>query len=320
MFFLLIVLISGGFPPPQFQVRAQQPYGKEIDDCTNNHNSSSMLGYFCNTGSSPSSCQSFLTFTPSSPYANVSSIAALLGADAASLAAANNVELDATLGKGTTMLVPATCGCTATAEGTFYQHDATYVARPGDTLQSIATRTFQGLTTCQALQAQGLHGAPLESLAAGERLAVPLRCACPSAAQAAAGFRFLVSYLVAEYDQVSSVAAWLGVHVDAVTAANELRPPYTIYPSTTLLIPVDDQPNVSRIIQAPPPSGPGKKRGDHVGVYIGVAVAAAVAVAAIASGGAFLALKARRKRAAAVLAAGELPKKHEKGLPEDIAK
>ncbi|KAF8650957.1 hypothetical protein HU200_063645 [Digitaria exilis] len=321
-FFMLFFLVSGVLTPPP-QVRAQQPYGKEIDDCTNPHNSSAMLGYFCNT---TPSCQSFLTFTARAPYSNFSSIASLLGTSAATLAAANDLAAgdSAAVPEGTTVLVPATCGCTSTPEGRFYQHNATassYVVKHGDTLQLIAKGTFQGLTTCQALEAQALHGAPPESLLAGEVLpgVLPLRCACPTAAQAAGGVRFLVSYVVAESDDVSQVAARFGVDAGDVIAANELQSPYTIFPSTTLLIPAASQPNASRIQTPPPPPppssvgvspAPGKKRSSHVGIYIGVAVAV-VAVAAIASAAAFLALKSRRKRK---LAAGErkLPKKEGK--------
>ncbi|CAN6195215.1 unnamed protein product [Urochloa humidicola] len=156
--------------------------------------------------------------------------------------------------------------------------------------------------------------APPESLDAGQRLpAVPLRCACPTAAQAAAGNRFLVTYLVDWLDDVSVVAA------ADIVAANELESPYTIYPFTTLLIPVKAQPNVS-LIQTPPPTtttvavaapaGPDNKGGNHVGVYVGIAVAV-LAVAAIASTGAVLTLRGRRAAAGAVVAAGEIAKKEE---------
>ncbi|CAL4992580.1 unnamed protein product [Urochloa decumbens] len=324
-FLLFIFLLSGGLTTLQIQVHAQQPYGKEIADCPNKHNSSGLLGYHCGVPGGAPSCPTFLTFNALPPYSTLASIASLLGADASSLAAANGVGAAAPLAAGTRVLVPATCSCTSTPDGRFYQRNATsYVAQPGDTLLIIANATFQGLTSCQALQSQALDGAPPESLDAGQRLpAVPLRCACPSAAQAAKGDRFLVTYLVGWFDDVSAVAARFGVDAGDVIAANELQPPsYTIYPFTTLLVPVKAQPNVSQIqtLPSPPPPppvapvappAPGKKGGNRVGVYIGVAVA--VAVAAIASAGAVLALR-RRRAAGAVVAAGEVvPKKGGKG-------
>ncbi|RLM68969.1 lysM domain receptor-like kinase 4 [Panicum miliaceum] len=315
-FLVLLFLASGGLAPPQVRVRAQQPYGTAIGDCPNQHNASGLLGYFCGAGSAPS-CPAFLTFNARPPYSSLASVAALLGADAAGLAAANGVAAAAALAEGTRVLVPATCACTATPEGRFYQRNATYVVRPGDTLLIIANNTFQGLSSCQALQAQGLRGAAPETLNASQPLPVPLRCACPSAAQAAAGERFLLSYLVAVFDDVSAVAARFGVDVETIVDANRLQPPYTIFPYTTLLVPVSAQPNVSRIQTPPSPPPPppvvaplpAKKSGGHVGVYIGVA-AAAVAVAAIASAGAFLAVKTRRR-------AGELAMKDGKGKGND---
>ena len=67
---------------------------------------------------------------------------------------------------------------------------------------------------------------------------MPLRCACPTAAQAAAGARFLVTYLVDVSDELAAVAARFGVDSATVAEANQLQPPFTIFPYTTLLIPV----------------------------------------------------------------------------------
>ncbi|KAL6842992.1 hypothetical protein ACP4OV_027305 [Aristida adscensionis] len=310
----LIFFILSGVP----KGHSQQPYGSAIADCGDQHNSSGLLGYSCNSSSGGApSCQAYLTFNARPPYADLAAVAALLGADAASLAAANGGASSATttppLAPGTRVLVPATCSCTATPGGAFYQRNATFVARPGDTLLVIANNTFQGLSTCQAVRAQGLGGAPPESLLAGQRVAVPLRCACPSAAQAASGARFLVSYLVGESDDLTAVAARFGVDVEAIAAANELQPPYTIFPFTTLLVPVKSKPDISQLQSPPPPpppppvatTGPTKKSTNHAGVYIGIGVAVA-AVVAIASAGAFLSMRARRRRAGAVQANGEL--------------
>jgi serine/threonine protein kinase len=310
MFIIALFLLSGGLIP---QASAQQSYGGSwVSDCGNQHNDSGLLGYFCSSGSAPS-CPTYLTFNARQPYTDLASIASLLGVDAATLAAANSVGETAALAPGTKVLVPATCSCTATPAGRFYQRNASaYVVRPGDLLISIANDVFQGLTTCQALQAQALHkGQTANNLQPGQALSVPLRCACPSAAQALAGVRFLVSYLVGVSDEVSSVAARFGVAQEAVEAANELKtPPFTVFPNTTLLIPVTAPPNVSQIQspRPPPPLPPvaatppaGKRSSNHAEVYIGVGVAAAIVVAVV---GAFFALKMKRRRrlAGAVLA------------------
>uniref|UniRef100_A0ACD5VB38 Uncharacterized protein n=1 Tax=Avena sativa TaxID=4498 RepID=A0ACD5VB38_AVESA len=297
-----VVLLSGA--PP---ARSQQPYGgSQIADCGNKHNDTGLLGYFCGSGA-PSTCDSYLTFHARPPFSDPASIASLLGADAASLAAANSASPFA---QGTKVLVPVSCSCTAAGGSSFFQRNATYVARDGDTLLIIASDTFQGLSTCQAIEEQGLGGAAPTSLLAGQSIAVPLRCACPTASQAAAGVRFLVSYLVDEFDAVDAVATRFGVDAGSIVAANQLKSDSTIYPNTTLLIPVKSQPDVTQLQSPPPPPPPppvasvpaATKSKSHAGVYIGVGVAVA-AVAAIASVAAALILKARRRRASTILIA-----------------
>ncbi|TVU24844.1 hypothetical protein EJB05_27304, partial [Eragrostis curvula] len=273
-----VFLLSGGLAP---LAHAQQPYGSAIADCGNQHNDTGLLGYFCGArGSSAPSCPTYLTFNARPPYSDFASIAALLGVDAAALTTANGGDLAP--GSTRKVLVPATCSCTSTPWGRFYQRNATYVARPGDTLLIIANNTFQGLSSCQAVQAQGLGGAPATSLDAEQAVVVPLRCACPSAAQAAAGARFLVSYLVGEFDDLSSVAARFGVDFEAVARPTgwRRRTPSSLHHPAR---PVAKPPNVSQIQSSPPPPPPPP-------------VARLAAVAAIAAAGAFLALKARRRR------------------------
>ncbi|KAL5204042.1 hypothetical protein ABZP36_008913 [Zizania latifolia] len=249
--------------------RAQQPYGSEVADCPNQHNATGLLGYFCSRGSSTPSCQSYLTFHARPPYSDLASIATLLGVDvdAASLAAANS----------------ASSATAALAAGT------------------------KGLSTCQAVQEQGLGGAPPTTLLAGQNVTVPLRCACPSVAQRAAGVRYLVTYLVDEFDELGALAARFGVNVENISAANEMTGD-TIYPFTTLLIPVKSQPNISQLRSPqpppppPPPPAPTKKRAKHTGVYVGIGVAVAV-LAVVASAVAALALRARRRRTSGAVAA-----------------
>ncbi|KAG8090670.1 hypothetical protein GUJ93_ZPchr0011g28366 [Zizania palustris] len=306
--FIIFFLLSGGAPG----ARSQQPYGSEVADCNNQHNATGLLGYFCRRGSSTPSCQSYLTFHARPPYSDLASIATLLGVDvdAASLAAANSAaSATATLATGTKVLVPATCSCSsgAAGRGSHYQRNATFVARAGDTLFVIANETFQGLSTCQAVQEQGLGGAAPTTLLAGQNVTVPLRCACPSVAQRAAGVRYLVTYLVDKFDELGALAARFGVDVENISAANEMTS-NTIYPLTTLLIPVKSQPNILQLRSPPPPPppprslpAPTKKREKHTGVYVGIAVAVAV-LAVVASAVAALALRARRRRTSGAVA------------------
>ena len=127
------VLLLSAAPPAQ----SQQPYGSQIADCGNKHNDSGLLGYFCASGAP--SCDSYLTFHARPPFSDPASIAALLGADAASLAAANSApSASSPFAQGTKVLVPVRCSCTGAAAaaglgGSYYQRNTTYVARSGDT-------------------------------------------------------------------------------------------------------------------------------------------------------------------------------------------
>lgn len=81
-----------------------------------------------------------------------------------SLAAANSAASPTAALAPAPSARPATCSCTGAA---YYQRNATYVAVAGDTLLVIANDTFQGLSTCQAVQEQALGDAPARSLLAG---------------------------------------------------------------------------------------------------------------------------------------------------------
>ena len=73
----------------------------------------------------------------------------------------------------------------------------------------IANNTFEGLSTCQALQDQ--NNIPEGDLMPGNELIVPLRCACPSKNQTEQGVKYLLSYLVASNDIVWLIGERFGV-------------------------------------------------------------------------------------------------------------
>uniref|UniRef100_A0A0D9XT68 Protein kinase domain-containing protein n=1 Tax=Leersia perrieri TaxID=77586 RepID=A0A0D9XT68_9ORYZ len=314
---VVVVFLLSGLPV----ALSQQPYGYQIADCDNNHNDTGLLGYFCSRRGSPPSCQSYLTFHATPRHPDLASIASLLNADASALAAANSANSSSTspLAPGTKLLVPVTCTCTGGSTSSYhYQRNASYVAVPGDTLFVIANVTFQGLTTCQAAMEQTLGGGggggatPARDLLAGQRVAVPLRCACPSPAQAAAGVRYLVTYLVDEFDEVNAVAARFGVDPASLAAANGLDGEMVIYPFTTLLLPMKSPPDASMLrspLRPPPPpppvtAAPAKNRKNHAAVYAGIGGAVAV-LAAVAVAAAALVVRSRRRRAIAAAIAGK---------------
>lgn len=233
-------------------ILGQQPYIRQLlEDCDLRDNSTSVLGYTCN--GVRRSCQAYLTFRAQPPYNSVAAISTLLAANPSQLAQLNSVSENAVLDTNRVVLVPVTCSCS----GQQYQANASYTVRQDDSYLVIANDTFQGLSTCQALQVQ--NDMPSQSLAVGARLTVPLRCACPTQTQIDGGVNFLLTYLVTWGQFVSSIATLFGVDTAKTLAANALsQSDSNIFPFTTLLVPLENPPTSPQVTAPqppPPPSG-----------------------------------------------------------------
>jgi LysM repeat protein len=252
-------------------ILAQQPYvGKATTDCgnTNNSNSNSVLGYLCNGQNK--SCQAYLTFRSEPPYNSVSAISTLLASDPSQLSQINKVSETATFPTNQLVLVPVNCSCS----GEYYQTNTTYVVQKGDTYLTIANNTYQALSTCQALQNQS--NIPANSLDIGTRLTVPLRCACPTKNQSDVGIRYLLSYLVSEGDDVTSISGRFDVTTKSTLEANGLSEQNSLINFfTTLLIPLQNPPSIPQTIAPPPPPPPpptSNKSSSKTWVYVLVGV------------------------------------------------
>ncbi|XBI76290.1 hypothetical protein VPH35_069548 [Triticum aestivum] len=209
----------------------------------------SILGYTCSDNSSSSpACATYVAFRSDLPsYGFPVTVAYLLNASAPAIAAANDVPGASRVRNNTLLLVPVPCACTAAGR---YQHGAAYVVQFRDeTYFSIATETYQGLSTCQALMAQN----PVRDsdIYPGVALTVPLRCACPSAEQAAAGVRFLVTYVLDWDDYSFTVAQRFRADYQALLHANNIDEDTTVYPFTTMLVELDDE-----LLELPEPPAP----------------------------------------------------------------
>ncbi|KAF5777765.1 putative protein kinase RLK-Pelle-LysM family [Helianthus annuus] len=221
-------------------------------DCNNNYTTAS--GYTCN---GPTSCLSYVTFRSQPPLYNTpTTIATLLNSNPTTITTLNNFSsTSATIPTNTVVVVPiSNCSCS----GGWYQHNASYVLRgTNETYFSVANNTYEGLTTCQAMIAQNPFN--FRSLAVGNNVTVPIRCACPTPNQTAAGIRYLLTYLITwgdTYEYMSNL--FDGVNVQSILDANELNATHIIFPFTPILIPLTTTP--SRInttaTPAPPPAPP----------------------------------------------------------------
>ncbi|XVF17814.1 hypothetical protein REPUB_Repub10bG0156900 [Reevesia pubescens] len=227
-------------------IQAQQPYvGLKTTDCTNPDTSDSVLGYTCNGLNR--SCQSYLVFRSQPSFNTATSIANLLASDPSQVAEINEVSETATFETNQLVIVPVNCSCS----GEHYQVNTTYTIQSGDGYLLIANNTFQALSTCQAIQNQQPDIRP-SNLTVGMRITVPLRCACPTKNQTDVGINYLLSYLVAQGDEVSGISEMFGADYERTLEANQLLEPGINF-FTTLLIPLQDPPSRITVPSPPPP-------------------------------------------------------------------
>ncbi|KAF8015514.1 hypothetical protein BT93_H1129 [Corymbia citriodora subsp. variegata] len=231
---------------------SQQPYiGRNTTVCSKTNDSSSpALGYTCNGLNR--TCQAYLIYRSNPPYDTVPSIARLLASDPSQLSAINSVALNATFPANKMVIVPVNCSCS----GRHYQVNATYSIRQGDTYYIIVNSTYEGLTTCRAIKSQNV----IETVELySQDLTIPIRCACPTKNQTDLGFKYLLSYVVAEGNYVATISYLFrasGTSVLRTLEANGLSEQFsTIRPFTTLLVPLRSPPLSNQTIVPPPPPG-----------------------------------------------------------------
>ncbi|KAL9672028.1 hypothetical protein QQ045_009602 [Rhodiola kirilowii] len=230
-------------------IYAQQPYAKKsTTNCTTvADNSASLLGYSCN--GIAENCEAYVVFRSLPPHNSVSSISALLSADPSQVSRINNVSDDTVFESNHLVIVPIRCSCS----GPYYQKNTTYVVRQENTPFVIANNTFQGLSTCHAVKAENSDLSA--QIYSGERFNIPLRCACPTRNQTDSGIKYLLSYIITWGDTISNINLRFGADLDSTFQANSLTmQDFNIYPFTTFLVPLKNQP--SAIASTNPPASP----------------------------------------------------------------
>ncbi|KAK1566653.1 hypothetical protein Q3G72_002487 [Acer saccharum] len=232
------------------EIQGQQPYINNHQlDCYNEAYNNLTRGFDCN--GVQSSCQSYLTFRSNPLYNSAVEIGYLLGAKATQIASINNLTSDvATIPTDTVLVVPVNCSCSSL----YYQYNVTYRLKDKtETYFIVANDTFQGLSTCQAMMSQNKVGD--KNLSVGLDLLVPLRCACPTSNQTASGIKYLLTYMVTWGDTISYIADLFVVDQQTILDANQLSG-QTIYPFTTILVPLNTTPTKIEHSQPSPPPAP----------------------------------------------------------------
>lgn len=303
--FVLLLLLLGQFP----ELQGQQSYvnNKQLN-CE--LNDTVTRGYVCNGATS---CRSYLTFRSTPTYNNPVTIAYLLASDASEIARTNNISDVGLFPVDTLVVVPVNCSCSAADSR--YQHNASYTLKvQGETYFLVANDTYQALTTCQAMEANNPYD--FRALFVNMRLNVPLWCACPTANQRAAGFKYLLTYLIRQGNDYSSIAnafSGAGANVPGILNANKLSESDLIFFFTPILVPLTKEPTKENINAIPPPPPPPPPRpqslpttpSDEGGssrkwVFVGVGIGAAVFFLVLISGAwFFLHRRARRNQSSA---------------------
>lgn len=229
-------------------VSAQQMYSQDYSvDCNNHHTGST--GYLCNGAAQE--CETFVLYRAQPLYMSLLNISLLFNMSPAVIASASNLSVtnySKPLAKDQPVLIPIHCNCW----GDFSQANVTYTVKQNDIYINIANKTFEGLTTCQAILAQNpSHGQ--YDLIPGMELVAPLRCACPTDTQVSRGVKYLLSYIVEPGDDEEIITSKFNILPADFISANELVPINpTIYPRTTLLIPLNHTP----VVPSPGPLTP----------------------------------------------------------------
>jgi len=155
---------------------------------------------------------------------------------------------------GKEMIVPLNCSCLTRD---YYQAETEYVLGPNPTYFTVANNTFQGLTTCDSLMRANPYGEL--GLLPGMELHVPLRCACPTMQQVTNGTKYLLTYSVNWGDNITNIATRFNVAAGNVVDANGFNSPtQTLFPFTTVLIPLPSEPlsSMTRVVSDPPNMSP----------------------------------------------------------------
>nr|XP_043636478.1 protein LYK5 [Erigeron canadensis] len=271
-------------------------------DCENAYDTA--LGYTCTSASTPS-CQSYLTFRSQPPaYNTPDAIAALLDSNPNDITSLNEFSSNsAIIPADTVVLVPISdCSCVGNR---FYQHNSSYSIRfRNETYFSLANNTFEGLTTCQAMISQ--NSLDYRNLAIGDNVTIPLRCACPTANQTAAGIRYLATYLITWGDTIEYMSQIFGnVGGQRILDANELNATDVVFPFTPILIPLTTRPTKinASVAPAPPPSSPTIPvtpdtggSSSNTGVFVGVGIGVGLLVLVLVSGVLFWFFRRRKSQ------------------------
>ncbi|KAI3738692.1 hypothetical protein L2E82_28787 [Cichorium intybus] len=203
--------------------------------------------YTCtNTTLTKMSCQTFLIFRANPQFPTISTIATLFGLPPDSLLELNHIDSSSEmLFVDREVLVPVNCSCS----DNFFQAKVNYTVTENTTLSDTACGVFEGLVKTVTLLEENQNQ---EVFKVGFVLNVPLKCACPNN-----GYKYLVTYPLVSRDSVMPVSTKFGIPIENILAVNNLNPDTTVYPETTILVPLHSKPMINFDVPSFRPPTPG---------------------------------------------------------------
>ncbi|KAJ9178098.1 hypothetical protein P3X46_010010 [Hevea brasiliensis] len=228
-------------------IQAQQYY--DSSDCSAD---TSYPGsrYICNSSQKP--CSTFLVYRANQHFKTISNISHLLKVNVRVLLDLNSPSsASGILEPGREVLVPVTCSCI----DDFFQVDFSYGVPENTTLSEVACALFEGLVKSHTLVEENMSKE--NDVKVGSELHVPLKCACPNNFSSSNGIMYLVTYPLIEGDTLSILSQKFGISPADLWAVNHFEPWPTVYPETTILLPLKKRPVINFNIPNSPPPTPG---------------------------------------------------------------
>lgn len=280
LFFLVFLTIPS--------TRGEQSY--DADVCTT---SSDLPGsrYICS--SFQDKCDTFLVYRANEEFQTIANISILFNKKPEELLTSYNNITSAfqILETGREVLVPIKCSCS----GEYYYEAGFSYIFPGRmmTIKNVSCNVYEGLVKSITLINVNPSAANTTSynIPVGSILHVPLKCACPdnkNISSSNMGVKYLITYPFLEDDDTYKVAKKFSIPVTDIWEANHMDTNPTVYPTTTILVPVIAEPVINfQIPNTDPPTPsflptvPIETSNKHlvlVKVYITVSVVGAILV------------------------------------------
>ncbi|KAI4322284.1 hypothetical protein L6164_021995 [Bauhinia variegata] len=222
----------------------------DSSNCSTSNNSNRGSGYTCNL--SNDSCSTFLVYRANQNFQTISDISKLFSKNnSEELLHINNLASSSQLLKpGKEVLLPVTCSCSVDQ---FYQVNLTYKTPERTTFSEVACGVFEGLLKNHTLVEENL---PLvNNLEAGSVLHVPLRCACLDNFTSGKGVKYLVTYPIMKGDEPAKLCQKFRISSEDFWAVNTLTHWDSLFPDTTVLIPLTDTTiRIYDVPDSPPPA------------------------------------------------------------------